>query len=63
MAMRMNGNLQLTGWRGMGYLQDMTETWDKGGTQELIGVTLAMTTELVIWNMKRPPPVARQEPQ
>ena len=42
--MRMNGNLQLTGVkRWEGHLQDETETWDKGGTQESIGLTLAMT--------------------
>ena len=26
-----------------GHLQDETETWDKGGTQESMGVTLAVT--------------------
>ena len=34
-------------WRGVvcvwGHLQDETETWDKGGTQESMGVTLAVT--------------------
>jgi hypothetical protein len=48
MAMRMNGNLQLTvkvicvGGRGV-QLQDETETWDKRGTQESMGMTLAVT--------------------
>jgi hypothetical protein len=44
MAMKMNRNLQLTGVkRWGGYLQDKTETWNQGGTQESIGVTLAVT--------------------
>ena len=43
MATRMNGNLQLTGVRRWGHLQDETETWDKGGVQESVGVTLAVT--------------------
>lgn len=30
-------------WEGRGHLQDKTETWDKGGTQESMRVTLAMT--------------------
>lgn len=38
---KMNGNLQLTGVGG--HLQDETETWDKGGAQKLMGVTLAVT--------------------
>jgi hypothetical protein len=34
MAMRMSGNVQLTGvGRWGGHLQHETETWDKGGTQ------------------------------
>ena len=33
MAMRMNGNLQLTELGD----EDKTETWDKGGSQELMG--------------------------
>ena len=41
MAMRMNENLQAIGmWR---HLQDETETWDEGGTQESMGVILAVT--------------------
>ena len=28
---------------GRGHLQEETETWDKGGTQESMGVTLAVT--------------------
>ena len=59
-AMRMNGNSQLTAVRSWGgHLQDETEAWDKGGTQEPMGVTLAVG----MWNMKRPPSVARQELQ
>ena len=43
MAMRMNGNLQLMGLRRWGHLLKKTETWGKGGTQESMGVTLAVT--------------------
>ena len=43
MDMKMNGNLQLTGVGSWQQLQDETETWDKGGTQESMGVTLAVT--------------------
>ena len=44
MAMRMNGNLQLTGVKVEGHLQDLIGTRDKGGTQESIGVPLALGT-------------------
>ena len=38
LAMRMNGNMQPIGvGGGRGYLQEETETWDKGGTPELMG--------------------------
>ena len=41
MSMRMKVNLQLMViW---GHLQDVTETWVKGGAQESMGVTLAVT--------------------
>ena len=43
MTMRMNENLQLMRVRGGKGLQDKTETLDKGGTQESVGVTLAVT--------------------
>ena len=43
MAMRMNENLQLMGWEGRGHLQDKTKTWDKGGTQESMRVSSAVT--------------------
>jgi hypothetical protein len=43
MAMKMNGNLQLTGVRRWGYLQDKTKTWDKRAAQESVGMTLAVT--------------------
>ena len=43
MAMRMNGNLQLTGVGSWGHLQSETETWDKGGATESIEVSLIMT--------------------
>ena len=44
MVMKMNGNLQLKGvGRWEGHLQDETETWEKGGAQESMGVTLAVT--------------------
>jgi hypothetical protein len=41
----MNGNLQLMGGgEKVGRdLQDETDTWDKGGTQESVWVTLAVT--------------------
>ena len=35
-------NRYLSGARRNGHLQDELETWDKGGTQEPMGVTLAM---------------------
>ena len=39
----MNGDLQQARtWDG-GHLEDGSETWDKGGTQESMGVTLAVT--------------------
>ena len=34
MAMRMSGNLQLTGVGSWQQLQEETETWDKGDAQE-----------------------------
>ena len=43
MTIRINGNLQPMGWEGRGHHQEETETWDKGGTQESMGVTLAVT--------------------
>ena len=43
MEMRMNGNLQVMGGESRRRLQDKTESWDKGGTQESMGVTLAVT--------------------
>jgi hypothetical protein len=44
-----------TKWEGGGHLKDLSETWD-GGTQESMGVTLA----LEIWNLKRPPSACSQ---
>ena len=41
MAMKMNGNLQLTQVSRQNYLQDETESWDKGGTQESMELTFA----------------------
>lgn len=57
MAMRMNGNLQLTG--GRGDLQEETETWDRGGGQESMGLSLMVTHSIGIWSLKRPSPVVR----
>ena len=37
--------------------------WDKGGTQESVEFTLAVSHEIGVWNLERPSPVARQEPQ
>ena len=43
MAMRMNGNLQLMGGGlGRGHFQEETETCNRGGTQESVGVSLAV---------------------
>jgi len=42
-AMKMNGNLQLIGVKRWGHLQEKTETWHKGGIQESMEVTLAVT--------------------
>jgi hypothetical protein len=61
MAMRINGNLQLAGVVG-GDLEDRPETWDRGVFQESMGMTLAETHSSGMWKLKRPPPVARQEP-
>ena len=41
-AMRMSGNLQLPGVGRWGHLQDVTETWDKGGSPR-INATVAVT--------------------
>ena len=37
--------------------------WDKGGTQESVEFTLAVSHKIGVWNLERPSPVARQEPQ
>ena len=42
-SMKINGKLQLMGLGRWVNLQDETETWDKEGTQESMGVTLAVT--------------------
>ena len=34
----------------MGHLQEETKTWDKGGAQESMGVSLAVTHS--IWDME-----------
>lgn len=53
------------GREGRGNLQEKEKKkhWDKGGTQESVGVTLAVSPEIGVWNLERPSPVARQEPQ
>lgn len=33
----MSGNLHLPRWGGVGYPEDMTETWDRGGAQNSKG--------------------------
>ena len=43
MTMKMNGNLQMNKNEEIGHLQDKTETWDKEGTQESMGVILDVT--------------------
>jgi hypothetical protein len=44
MVMRMNGNLQLTGVGvGRQHHQDVIETCNKGGTQQSMGLTVAVT--------------------
>jgi hypothetical protein len=47
MAMRMNGNLQPMGVRRQGHLQKGTETSERGGAEESMGVTLAVTHSIV----------------
>jgi hypothetical protein len=47
----------------MGYLQDETETWDKGRYVRIGGGNFAVTYYIGIWNLKNSPPVAREEPQ
>ena len=49
-------------WGGRGYLQEKTETWDKGGTQESMGWPYLWLTTLGIWNLNRSHPLVRQEP-
>ena len=65
MVTNMNGNLQLMGEKeGEIYRKRKKKKhWDKGGTQESVGVTLAVSHEIGVWNLERPSPVARQEPQ
>jgi hypothetical protein len=59
MARKINGNLQLTVVRRCReYLQNNSETWNEGGAQESMKVTLSVTTTLGIWNLNRPPLVA-----
>ena len=55
----MNGDLQQARtWDG-GHLEDGSETWDKGGYQESMGLSLAESHCSGIRNLKRLPPVAR----
>lgn len=65
MVTNMNGNLQLMGEKeGEIYRKRKKKKhWDKGGTQESVEVTLAVSPEIGVWNLERPSPVARQEPQ
>ena len=56
-GMRMNGNLQLIGlgrwwWE---HLKERTENWHEGGTQESMGVILAVTYSIGDIEMKRLP--------
>ena len=60
LAVKVNGNLQLAGV-AVGHLKDMPETWDKGSFPESMG--MLRLTAVGIWDLKRPPLVARQEPQ
>jgi hypothetical protein len=46
----------------LGASAGQAETWDKGDTNEPVGMTLVLNT-LGIYNLKRPSLVARQEPQ
>jgi hypothetical protein len=46
-----------------GHLENLSETWDRGDSQESVAVTLVRPTALGICNLKRPPPVVRQESQ
>ena len=41
--MEMNGNLQMKGMKMWKASQVETETWDKGSTQESMGVTIPVT--------------------
>jgi len=57
--LKINGNLQLIWVRRWGHFQDKTETQDKRGAQESMGVTLAVThyvgdveTEEVIYSQE-----------
>ena len=43
MVMKINRNLQLVGVERWGPPEDMPETWDRGNSQESMGVTLAVT--------------------
>ena len=43
MAMRINRKLQIMGWGCGGHFEDIIETRDRGGSQESMGVILAVT--------------------
>ena len=49
-------------WGGEVHLQDEKETWDKRNAQKSMGWLKLWLTTLGIWNLKKPPPVVRQEP-
>lgn len=50
-------------WGG-GHLQDQTETWNKGGPLDSVGVTLAVIHYMIRdMEPERLPPVTKQEPE
>jgi hypothetical protein len=61
MAMRMNGNLQ-QGWGCRGISRKRQRLGIRKTPKTQWGCQVWLTT-LGIWNLKRPPPVARQRPQ
>ena len=63
MPRKINRNLQQTMVRRWRHLQEKIESWDKGGTQDSMGMTLAVTHYITLWNLKRSSPATSQKPQ
>lgn len=62
-AMKVNGNLQLKGERRWEVSPGNGRDLEKAGAQESMLVILSMTHYIGVWNLKRPSPITRQQPQ